>query len=281
MAWKVYADVDTFADDVESLLYAAEDKFSLFLGVLLQMKLGRYEDYFLAIDEEEGSICAAGLMTPSHPLHLIAFQESMGMEDRLAGTLMELGMEVEGVVGERSNAERFAEAWTQKAGVVRSVLMEQGLYKAEAVDFNFERSPGTWRIASRKDAPALEKWLMIFEMETGLALSSEREASWEIEGYLDRKEVYVWEVAGQAVACLKKSRPTKHGITISFVFTPGEYRDKGYASTLVAEVTDELLLEYNFVILYADLKNAAANKLFERIGYVLIAHQIHLGFENL
>ncbi|HSI68046.1 MAG TPA: GNAT family N-acetyltransferase [Planococcus sp. (in: firmicutes)] len=281
MAWKVYTDVETFAADVEPLLYKAEDKYSLFLGIMLQIGLGRYEDYFLALDEEGGRIYAACLMTPPHPLHLITFQESLEMENRLSDILMALGVEVEGVIGEKPNAERFAEAWIRKTGVMGSVLMEQGLYRADAVDFNFDRSPGTWRIASRKDAPALEKWLMLFEMETGLALSSEREASWKIESYLDRKEVYVWEVEGRPVACLKKSRPTKHGITISFVFTPERYRNKGYASTLVAEVTDELLLEYDFVVLYTDLKNPTSNKLYERIGYVQIAHQIHLGFEDL
>ncbi|HSI66347.1 MAG TPA: GNAT family N-acetyltransferase, partial [Planococcus sp. (in: firmicutes)] len=118
MAWKVYTDVETFAADLEPLLYEAEDKYSLFLGIMLQIGLGRHEDYFLALDEEGGRIYAACLMTPPHPLHLIAFQESSEMENRLSGILMTLGVEVEGVIGEKPNAERFAEAWIRKTGVM-------------------------------------------------------------------------------------------------------------------------------------------------------------------
>lgn len=77
---------------------------------------------------------------------------------------------------------------------------------------------------------------------------------------------------------MKKSRPSKHGITISFVFTPEKHRRQGYAKTLVAEVTEELLTEFDFAMLYTDLENSTSNKIYSEIGYEKIGNPVHLKF---
>ena len=277
----IYSDSAAFSERVAPLLYRNEDIYSLFLGILGQIEAERYEDYFLVIGEVDGEIVAACLMTPPHALQLVVFQPLPGIEKEIAEHLQNLGVEVSGIVGEQETSRLFAEAWVSNSGDQVKVLMNQGLYRIDAVTKGLQKSEGSWRVASKKDAEVLEEWYRLFEEETGIGLSTKAEAAHKIDDFLERKEVYIWEVDGMPVSCMKKSRPSKNGITVSFVFTPTQYRGKGYARTLVAEVTDELLMEFDFVILYTDLNNATANKIYREIGYEQIANPVHLVFEEL
>ena len=276
----IYSDSAVFSERVSPVLYGNEDIYSLFLGVLEQIQANYYEDYFLAVAEVESEIVAACLMTPPHALQLVVFRHFPGIEKEIAGHLRDLGVEVNGIVGEQETCRLFAEAWTRETDEQVKVLMNQGLYRIDAVNKGLPKSEGSWRIASKKDAETLEEWYRLFEEETGIGRSTQAEAAHRIAAFLERKEVYVWEVDGTVVSCMKKSRPSKNGITVSFVFTPKDQRGNGYARTLVAEVTDELLLEFDFVVLYTDLDNATANKIYREIGYEQIANPVHLIFEE-
>lgn len=278
MEWKVYDKPGAFSEKVESLLYKNEDIYSLFLGILGQIHNGRYEDYYLALAEEGKEVLAACLMTPPHPLQLIFFKEISGLEADLARHLKKDGQELPGVIGDKETAGRFAEAWSAETGAAVELHMDEGLYRIDALAPGLAKSQGSWRVANNRDAELLEEWYLLFEKETGIGSSSHKEASMKIGQFLEDKEVYVWEAEGETVSCMKKARPSRHGITVSFVFTPEKHRRKGYARTLVAEVTEELLLEYNFVMLYTDLKNPAANKMYSEIGYEKIANPVHLKF---
>lgn len=278
MEWKVYDNPVAFSEKIETLLYKNEDIYSLFLGILGQINNGRYEDYYLALAEEGNGILAACLMTPPHPLQIIFFKEISDLEADLARHLKKGGQEIPGVIGDKETAYRFAKAWAAETGVAVELHMDEGLYRIDALALGLEKSPGSWRVANKRDAELLEEWYLLFEKETGIGASSHKEASMKIEQFLDDKEVYVWEAGGEVVSCMKKARPSRHGITISFVFTPEKHRRKRYARTLVAEVTEELLLEYDFVMLYTDLKNPASNKMYSEIGYEKIANPVHLKF---
>ncbi|MBT2570537.1 GNAT family N-acetyltransferase [Planococcus sp. ISL-110] len=274
------SDSAAFTERVAPLLYKNEDIYSLFLGVLGQIQANQYEEYFLAIAETEGEIVGACLMTPPHALQLVIFRNLPEIEKEIAEHLQNLGIEISGVVGEQETSRLFAEAWTKQTEEQVKVLMNQGLYRIDAVNKGLHKSGGSWRIASKKDAELLEEWYRLFEVDTGIKRSTQAQATHRIADFLERKEIYVWEVDGVVVSCMKKARPSKNGITVSFVFTPKHRRGKGYARTLVAEVTDELLLEFDFVMLYTDLSNAAANKIYREIGYVQIANPVHLVFEE-
>lgn len=277
----IYSDSSVFSEQVAPLLNRNEDSNSLFLGILGQIQANQYDDYFLALAENNDEIVAACLMTPPHALQLVVFHQLPEIEKEIAVHLRNLGVKVSGIVGEQETSRLFAKAWTNDTKEQVRVLMDQGLYRVDAVNKGLQKSVGTWRIASNKDAKLLIEWYKLFEEETGIdRRSTQEQATQRIEEFLDRKEVYVWEVDGSVVSCMKKGRPSKNGITVSFVFTPKAYRANGYARTLVAEVTEELLLEYDFVMLYTDLANPTSNKIYREIGYEQIANPVHLIFEE-
>lgn len=277
----IYSDSAVFSEQVAPLLNRNEDSNSLFLGILGQIQANQYDDYFLALAENDEEIVAACLMTPPHALQLVVFQQLPEIEKEIAVHLRNLGVKVSGIVGERETTRLFARAWTQQTGERVKTLMDQGLYRIDAINRGLKKSAGSWRVASNKDAKILIEWYKLFEEETGLGRQSTQEqATQRIEEFLDRKEVFVWEVDGSIVSCMKKGRPSKNGVTVSFVFTPMIFRANGYARTLVAEVTEELLLEYDFVMLYTDLANPTSNKIYREIGYEQITNPVHLIFEQ-
>ena len=58
MEFKQYKDVHEFAGKAMPILAEREDVYSLFLGVLQSIKLGQYENPFMATIEEDGEVLA-------------------------------------------------------------------------------------------------------------------------------------------------------------------------------------------------------------------------------
>ncbi|WP_271853595.1 GNAT family N-acetyltransferase [Planococcus maritimus] len=274
MEWKWYQEIGIYMEKARPLLEKREDLYSLFLGVLGQIEQGRYKTFFLGLAEDGQGVAALALITPPHPLQLIVLREAPGVELVAAAEFRRAEITVSGVIGDKVTASKFAAAW----GGTADVAMDQGLYRIDAVQRKLAKSPGSWRVANRLDVPLLVEWYQLFSEETDIGNPSLEESEEKIADFILRKEVFLWEDEGHVVSCMKKARPSKHGITVSFVFTPKEWRKKGYARTLVAEVTEELLNEYDFAMLYTDLSNGTSNKIYKEIGYEQIANPVHLKF---
>jgi predicted GNAT family acetyltransferase len=62
------------------------------------------------------------------------------------------------------------------------------------------------------------------------------------------------------------------------VYTPPACRGRGYASALVAELSQRVLGRGERVILYTDLDNPTSNAIYQRIGYVAVDESIRYAF---
>ena len=162
----------------------------------------------------------------------------------------------------------------------QQLLMDQGLYRLDQVDETLEQSPGTWRYADEHDCSLIEKWFNLFEKDAGLPTTPYEDVKKRVASFVKEREVFLWENDGKVVSMMKKARPTKHGVTVSLVFTPREERKKGYARTMVAAGTKELLKEFDFCVLYTDMMNPTSNKIYMEIGYERIADSVQLGFHK-
>ena len=66
--------------------------------------------------------------------------------------------------------------------------------------------------------------------------------------------------------------PTPNGIRVGPVYTPPELRGRGYATSLVAALTEERLRAgLRFCFLFTDLGNPTSNAIYARIGYEPVA----------
>ncbi|WP_318614084.1 GNAT family N-acetyltransferase [Sporosarcina sp. YIM B06819] len=280
MEFTPYKDVHEFALQAEPILAEKEDVYSLFFGVLQAIKAGRYDNPFMATIEEGGQVLALIQMTPPHPLNLIIVDEKRveAILDVLIGELVELEIEMSSVISLKSWAYRFVAKWQEQTGMGHQLLMDQGLYRLDEVNEALQPSPGSWRLANEGDCSLIEGWFTIFEEDTGLPITPLEDVKKRVATFVGEREVFLWQHEGKVVSMMKKARPTQHGVTVSFVFTPHEERKKGYARTIVAACSTELLKNYDFCVLYTDLMNPTSNKIYQEIGYKRIADSVQLGF---
>ena len=82
------------------------------------------------------------------------------------------------------------------------------------------------------------------------------------------RTAYLWIDRGRPVSLTGAGGLTPNGIRVGPVYTPREDRGRGYASNLVARVSQELLDSgRTFVFLFTDLSNPTSNKIYQAIGY--------------
>ena len=187
---------------------------------------------------------------------------------RMAEALFARDRRCPGVVAPTPIARPFAEAWTAISGSSHALIMENVLYELTEVTFP-ERPPGAMRQAGPADEDLVGAWIHAFSAEAVPHERGSRRSATATAGTRIRDgEIYLWESAGGASAMAGFARETQTSLSINAVYTPPEYRHRGCASALVAEMS-ALALEQGKrrCVLYADGTNPASNRLYRRIGY--------------
>lgn len=74
--------------------------------------------------------------------------------------------------------------------------------------------------------------------------------------------------------------PTRNTIRIGGVYTPPEWRGRGYASAVTAAIT-RLSLDRGYAecVLYTDLANPTSNRIYANLGYLPVADVVDLALE--
>ncbi|WP_078146494.1 GNAT family N-acetyltransferase [Exiguobacterium sp. HVEsp1] len=268
MEWIEWKDPNHFSDRVMKALLDEEAKNSLMIGVLNNVKQGIYETFYQFTVEEDGELLAILQVTPPHPLHFIVVDSEREEElpDFIIPHLLKEAIPFAEVVSERQQAERFGKVWQELTSGSSEMFMSQGLYRLDSVE-DIDMAKGHMREATMADKAQLEAWYSAFEVESGLRSSPPEKVTKAVQTMLDREEAVFWEVDGQVVSCAKRARPTVNGITVSFVYTSPSARGKGYARSLVADLSRQLLETKSFCVLYTDLTNPTSNKIYREVGY--------------
>src|SRR5438093_1092376 len=104
-------------------------------------------------------------------------------------------------------------------------------------------------------------------MRAGLYLIVAAEARANAERWIAGGRLRLWE-DGVVVSMAGASGPTPNGIRVGAVYTPPDKRRRGYASALVAALSQEQLdTGKKFCFLYTDLANPTSNKIYQDVGY--------------
>lgn len=109
------------------------------------------------------------------------------------------------------------------------------------------------------------------EMLVGFTNGSSREK--ELRRVIEAGKYWFWEVDGTPVH-MTGATPVGFGLGhIGPVFTPREHRGHGYASWVVAKLSQDFLDRGLTPRLYTDQANPISNKVYQRIGYVAYADE--------
>jgi predicted GNAT family acetyltransferase len=274
----IYTSASPFLERMETLLLEDEARYGLMLGIALTVQrqpafYGEQLPYFAVAegsgDVEGNRVLAAAVMTPPHGLIVYG-----GASDRTSGlraiarNLAKAGWELPSVNGPEPVCRYFAANWTVTTGAEHQVAVKERAFVLRQV-IHPTYSPGRLRQATLDDLDLLGQWFMDFANEAlpdtaPRSLDQSREMA---QTRIARGALYKWQ-DGAVVSLAGLTRPTPNGIAIGPVYTPPQYRGKGYASSCVAQLS-RLQLDQGraFCTLFTDLANPTSNKIYQNIGY--------------
>lgn len=94
------------------------------------------------------------------------------------------------------------------------------------------------------------------------------EANKEFKKRLDAGNYYVWKNSDNKIVAQAFYSVVDGNAKISGVYTTPEARGKGYAASLIYQLTNKVLKDGYHVSLYTDYKYIPSNKAYKNVGYI-------------
>jgi uncharacterized protein len=262
-----YIEVDDFLAAAGNFLVAREAEHNLILGVSQNVRdtpeAFTAPPYFATVTDGD-RVVAVALQTPPFQLILSEIDDPAAIPV-LADDLV--GRDLPGAIGPVDHVRAFLEERAARGGPPSRLTTSERIFQLTAVTPP-RPVPGGPRIAEQADRALVADWLAAFMRE-----ALEEAASGEIEAMTDRwlarrgRTLHLWE-DGEVVSLAGVGSTTPNGVRIGPVYTPPETRNRGYASALVAAISQaQLDAGRRFCFLFTDLANPTSNHIYRTIGY--------------
>jgi predicted GNAT family acetyltransferase len=250
----------------------------LFTGELtaLRSTRGVTDGVFLSVDDCDGAVGAA-LQLPGDALLVSGLPPAMAKAAAVEVSAVRAALP--GIRGTRGTAMAFADAWCSVTGAHAAEAIGRTLYRLDEL-VPPTGVPGASRIAGAADAELLFDWLDGFFVDAFDA-ASDREAR---RGYLvdiraDGGHVVLWSVDGVPVSMARVHAPAAGMCRIGPVYTPAASRGRGFgAAVTAAAVRHAHRRGARHVVLFADVANPGANRIYRRLGFVPVADSLECAF---
>ena len=266
-----HADIARFYEIVEPVLmeHEAENNFELGLSKRLSAE-PPHPEHFYATVEDAGKVLVAAMMTPPWPLALSRGPESA--MDALARFVYDNRIGVNEVSGPVAPAQRCAKTLADlqsKSVEIKTMMRIMQLQRVIPP----RPASGSMRVATMVDVELVVEWMEAFSRDIGESHDIPRS---RIEQRIQNGEYHIWNDPAP-VSIAGWAGLTPNGLRINAVYTPREFRGRGYASNCVAQLTQKLLDGgKKFCFLYTDAANPPSNKIYQQIGYEFVCDWANL-----
>src|SRR4051812_28583379 len=266
-------DPEEFERTAGAFLARREAENNLILGLITGLKAGRTFGPlppFFAVVRDGKDIVGAAMRTPPLMLILAAGTQEGAIPlilDALEAETHDLG----GVTGPKEIVSRAAVLWAERRGVVARPIFHSRIYRLRRV-IRPRAVAGGMRQAGRDDRELVAGWFRAFVRESQPDHDNSIDHARATADYwIGSGGLRLWIDDGP-VAMAGAGGRTPNGIRVSAVYTPPVMRRRGYASALVAALSQEQLdLGKRFCFLYTDLANPTSNKIYQDVGYEAVA----------
>ena len=252
-----------FLQRAESWLLASEVEHNLHLSLAyVRRDAGATgADVLFGTVEQDGDLVGCVIRTPPHKVLITSMPPEAAPD--IVGPVAELYDEIPAVLGQADSAVAVASAWTALKGGGWETGMQQRIYRLDQVE-PVRPVPGAMRLATMDDLELLTDWGTGFARDAGHAFLLARE---QVNRMIERQDLHIWQDESPASMAVAQGA-TPNGCRIGYVYTPPELRGRGYASALVARLSQRMLDSgMTFCVLYTDLGNPTPNAIYQRIGY--------------
>jgi predicted GNAT family acetyltransferase len=281
---KTYSKAADFLSVTSNLLQSDEVRYGLIYGIVRRVAMNPHyygeEDPWFCIVVDSAGISTLAWRTPPY---LVGLAWHAGDTEEAVSLLIESvrsrWQTIPGVTGHREVTDLFAERWSKTFGTSIQSTMAQRIYRLDSVN-SVSVVPGRIRLAILADKDVVSSWIRAFSIDTNEASNRDLPES-DITQRIEKGEIYLWEDTGRSVSMAGKSCPTERGAAVSLVYTPPEFRRRGYATACVAGVCREILKRgYDFCTLYTDLSNPTSNSIYMKIGFKPVCDSVQYIFSN-
>jgi GNAT superfamily N-acetyltransferase len=275
MEFHHYQDINTYSQDVLPFLGREEAANNLIIGLLLSLQKKPLEmatANLFSMKKNEEVVLVAMRTAPERAL--LIYGELKSLKEAafyLCLGLDKIGFKAHHVLGPDACIQPFLNVWNAYYGLEKESAFKLKVFRLDQLT-TIHFSAGGFRVAQKEDIPLLAAWRQAFDIEAFSKQTSLEESLEGVKEKMANNDLYVWENHGVAVTMAARARPTRHGITVNYVYTPPEHRKKGYATSCVAKLS-QLMLDsgYEFCSLFTDAANPTSNKIYQNMGYKWVA----------
>ncbi|MDB5281408.1 MAG: hypothetical protein JWO06_483 [Bacteroidota bacterium] len=255
-----------FLDDTEQILEQRELENNLMIGLCNNFpdRTRQYKNCVFINAVEDGNICASSIKTISkaviscnsnHPEHIKA----------LAQYYLANNIQLTGAVGETFHSTAFTKFYGGEEINRRGMIV----HRLTTVN-QLPMSPGSFEVATQNDLDLITQWTLNFEEDTGTfpkATAEQVKAGATLR--INNGVIFKWIDNNEIVSIAAIVRKTKNVGFLGLVYTPPQWRGKGYATTIVQILSRHILQQgYKYCGLFTDISNPVTNHIYKRIGYV-------------
>lgn len=275
MVVKVYDNAKLFLEENETALLERESVSQLVLYNAYQIQKNIQENNGqLGVVMEEDEIILHFSNRPPHNMAIYIYDNSKDTNAAamlLADYMAENQIHFEGIHASQEICEAFIDQYRKSVKSTFAEKMAMDIMEITQVN-ELKGVEGKTRLAIPEEAKLMTEWLVQFQIEALTKEIDYESALVKITRLIDDNKLYVFEDTNEAVVSMAAStRQLIHGIAISYVYTPEEYRGMGYAAANVYNVSKKYLDDGNdFCTLFVDRKNLLSKRAYEKVGYETI-----------
>lgn len=268
MKFQQYDSTNAFGNDVMDTLLEHEAQNNLPISFIKNEHGVDTSSWLMAtVKDDVGYVLLTAACTP--PFCMVLYETGNRSNDSavklLSDELKAINYHPYGVLAEQGLANRFAEVHVGKNNFYR--YMSMNVMRLDKVG-DIPKAPGHCRPLWEDDLYYVPYWERAFSEECRVEVFDIPTNVERLKKQLTNDVHYIWEdrvPVSQAV----HGRSTENGAIVNGVYTPPHFRKKGYASSVVAELTRILLDRGNkFCCLFADMENPISCGIYRKLGYV-------------
>jgi predicted GNAT family acetyltransferase len=264
-----FTDPVAFEARVTPFLMQREAENNFFLGQIPQIKPD--DGTLMLAVEEDAHVAAIAIMTPGR--HMMLTTAPPAAVEAIATWLAEQHLTIPGIQSGRREIDQFSRLLVKLMRVSARPGMSLMIHQLTRV-IPPRPAGGKLRAAGPQDVDRLIEFRKGFLSDVGE--TPDETGRPKMEAMIRDQRAVLW-CDPNPVSCAACQGPTPNGIRIAFVYTPPQFRGRGYASNCVAAFSQQLLDSgRKFCFLYTDLANPTSNKIYREIGYepVCESHQV-------
>ena len=280
MRFTKYEDLKSFGEDALEILLIDEVQNNLPIGFILNERGHDTTDWLLTtIKDEAGAVVLTAACTP--PFNIVMYETGNRKNDAavklLSDELTSMGVALPGVLAEQGLAQRFAETYSV-TGFHRHMSMN--IMRLDKVN-EMQKAPGYCRALKEDDLHFVPYWDRSFNEDCRIETTDIMAKYEQAKARVGKDTHYIW-VEEHPVSQAVSARNTQSGGGINGVYTPPQYRGKGYASSVVAELSQSLLERgRKFCFLFADAENPISCGIYRKLGYYDLCVFDEIRFDSL